>query len=181
MPFDPTHAVAFDLPQGAVTDRSDTRLLLLPAEALGEMLESIPAPAARKLGASVGAAVGRRTALALGGKEGVQGAPLSSVLEQVAGEFAVIGLGVATFERWGRALALVLDGAAVTHEGFLGGVVSAAVEASNGASVFPVVVREGTRIRVLLLSERGALRARALVSDGKNFAEIVLRLTEGAS
>jgi hypothetical protein len=182
MPFDPTHAVAFDLPKGAVTDRTDARLVLLPADALAELLDGLQAPAARKLGAALGASLGGRLAKALGGKEAVAAAPLPVVVEQLAGEFAIAGLGVASLERWGKALTLVLEGGAIVHEVFLTGVVGGAFEAANGGAIFPVVAgKEPGRVRILLLGERGALRARALLGEGKSFADVVLRLTEGAT
>ncbi len=104
--FDPSSSVAFDLARGQVfLDKSAARVLL-PAEALAQLLPELEDAAVRDFGFSIGAEMGRRLAARLG-----EQLPLASpavFLEHLGGEWALSGMGSLGMERWGRALVFTL-------------------------------------------------------------------------
>lgn len=184
--FDPSQAVTFDLARGQVHLEGAPARVLLPADALGELLGVAGEGAARKLGRALGAPLGDRVASRLGGSRGateaVRHATLEEVLEHLGGEFALAGLGALSLERWGRAMVFAVEGSPMAGAGdaLLAGVLEGALGAATGREVAVVPVeREGSRARLLVASEGAARKVRDLLASGARFAEAVARLHDG--
>jgi hypothetical protein len=176
-PFDPTQAVRFDLPRGAVrAGRSDDLALLVPAAALAELARSAPPEASAAFGRALGAAIGRRAGARLGD---ARSASLEDFVTQLAGEAAVAGLGVLTVERWGRALVVAFEGFPL-GEAMLAPVVGAALEAATGRKTTCVVLsRSPALARLLVTSEAVASKVRGWLSSGVAWGDALARLQEG--
>jgi hypothetical protein len=169
--FDPTHAVRFDLPRGVVNAGSEERYVLVPAAAL-ELLANASAETVDAVGRSIGDAIGRRVALSAEPKE----SSVEEFVAQLAGELAVAGLGVASVERWGRAMVLVFEEAAV-GDALLAAIAASAIEAATRRKVHVApLMREGTTTRLLVSSERAVGRVRAWMAQGVSWGDALARL-----
>ena len=105
--FDAARAVRFDLPSGSVRAAGDARVALVPVEALAAVGKS---GAADEVAGIVGSAIGKRVAARLGNSNG---ATIEAFATALGGELAVAGYGSLSLERWGRALVLVVEHAAL--------------------------------------------------------------------
>jgi hypothetical protein len=147
--FDPSEAVTFDLAYGHVHMDGAPNRVLVPSDAAGE-------EATASLGHAIGTAMGRRVAVRVGrGAEDRQSAVARAtfelVVEHLAGELALAGLGSLSVERWGKAVVFVLDQSPLGERGdaLLGETLQAAMQAlSNQAGR---VVRTFRRARALLV------------------------------
>jgi hypothetical protein len=175
IPFDPTHAVRFDLPRGAVRAGSGgDPALLVPVAALAELARSAPAEASAAFGRALGAAIGRRAAARLADGKA---ASIEDFVTQLAGETAVAGLGVLTVERWGRALVVALEGFPL-GEPMLIPVVSASLEAATGRKTSCVVLSRAPQARLLVTSDAVASKVRGWLSSGVAWGDVLTRLHE---
>ncbi len=176
--FDPKHAVRFDLPRGAVRAGGDgERVLLVPTNALDDLVLSAPAEAVESLGRALGSAIGRRAAARMDAKA----ASVEDFVTQLAGEAALAGVGTLGIERWGRALVVVVEGSPLAGT-LLSPLVAAAVEASSGRRVASTLLsRDERAARVLVGSESGVARVRDWVASGVAWGEALARLHGGGA
>ncbi|MBM4357268.1 MAG: hypothetical protein FJ096_04085 [Deltaproteobacteria bacterium] len=186
--FDPRGAILMDRDAGQLRVGISAPRVMVPAEALVTLCAKAGEELTVALGHALGEAIGARLRerFESAGGDGVRGGPFALVVEHLAGEVALSGLGVLTAERWGKALAFVVDHSPIAHEAIgdvmLCGVLSAAVRVATGASATIVpVAREGTRTRFLVLGDGaldGVLRE---LERGTGWHAIVGDLNGGAS
>ncbi len=179
-PFDPSGAVSFDLASGRVNVKDSSSRVLVPAESLCALCEAAGEDATRSLGRAIGESVGRRALQGLVGaqtpNDRVNGVTLQRFVEFLAGEFAIAGLGTLGFERWGRAMLVMVD-CSVPHAGLVGAVIEAALESSTGRSMRCVeLANQGERKRYLVASASTAERVRGELAAGKAWAEVLVGL-----
>jgi hypothetical protein len=176
--FDPRHAVRFDLPQGSVRAGGDgERVLLVPTQALEELVLSAPSEAVEALGRALGSAIGRRAAARMD----AQTASVEAFATQIAGEAAVAGVGALRVERWGRALVVVVEGSTLVGT-LLAPLVAAAIEAASGRRVFTTVLaRDEREARILVGSEAGVARVREWIGSGMAWGQALTRLHGGGA
>jgi len=175
--FDPTHSVRFDLPRGSVLAGGDERHVLLPCAALNDLVLIAGTEAATAVGRALGTSIGRRIAARVGGAGEVRGASIESVVRDIAGELATLGLGVASVERWGRALVVVIERPAVADLPFLASIVEGVLEAASNARVRCASLgRDGTVARILVGGESAIARAQALLEQGIAWGDVLSQL-----
>jgi hypothetical protein len=172
--FDPTNAVRFELPRGAVfASKGDDRLLLVPAGALADLVQAAPPEAAAALGRALGTAIGKRAVARI---EHPAAASVEQFVTQLAGECALAGVGLLTLERWGRAMVLLLEGSPLDDR-LLSPLFSAAIEASTGRSAPTLLLaRDGKVARVLVASATAVQRAGDWLAGGTAWGEVLTRL-----
>jgi hypothetical protein len=176
--FDPTHAVRFDLPRGSVTAGGEERHVLLSCAALDDLVLVAGSEAAAAVGRSLGASIGKRISERLGGAPAVRGASIERVVAEVAGELAVVGLGIASIERWGRALVVAIERPAVSDLPFLASILEGVLEGATDAVLrcAPLGRDGATKVRFLVANEAAATRARALLAEGVAWGDVLTRL-----
>lgn len=191
--FDPRRAITVDLPAGQIRVALSSRVLL-PADALVALCSIAGENATVQFGRALGEAMGLRVrerfvpsdGLPGDGVNGVRAASFAVVVEHLAGELALAGLGSLSAERWGKVLALVVERSPVAEEPIgdvmLCGVLGAALAASTGgeASVVPVA-REASRTRFLVLREAAVDAVLTALEAGVSWGELVERLNGGPS
>jgi hypothetical protein len=176
--FDPTGAVRFDLRTGSASDSRGERLVLVPSAAL-DLLSS---EALAKIGEHIGRACGARVAARLGGDSGVRASEVETVISHLAGELAIAGIGAVHVERWGRAMLVVVSNPSLADDAFVCAVLGGALSAASGREVAAAALgHERDEARYFLGSAATSERVRALVGQGKGYAEIVASLQGGAS
>jgi hypothetical protein len=178
-PFDPTKAVTFDLAHGLVHLEDAPSRVLVPAEALAALAEAAGPDQARSFARTLGEPLGRRVARRLSDGGGPRAASIDAVMEHLAGELALAGLGVLSLERWGRALVLVVDQCPLGKKGeaLLAGVLEGAVGAAGGVDLHCVpLMSDGPRTRVLLSAAAAADRVRGWIKEGVSFGDVLVRL-----
>jgi hypothetical protein len=183
LPFDPSQAVTFDFAHGRVQLDEAPACVLVPASSLVELALAAGAEGRAILARSVGLPIGRRVARRLSGGEGPLGATVETMVEHLGGEFALVGLGSLSVERWGRALLFVFDHSPLDAEGdeLLAALLDAALEGATGRAARCVpLMREGVRVRMLVANGRAAERARAWLGEGVGWGEVLARLHAGA-
>jgi hypothetical protein len=181
--FDPAEAVTFDLAHGLVHLEGAPSRLLVPADALAALCASAGGAATEAFGRALGAALGRRAAHRLAGEGGVRGATIEGAVEHLGGEMALVGLGSASLERWGRALVWVMDQSplGVSGDGLLAAALAGAITAAVGREVHAVLLaREGVRARFLITGAAGAAKVRAWLAAGVAWGDALVRLHAGA-
>jgi hypothetical protein len=189
--FDPSKAITFDLTQGLVHLAGPPRSSAGHDPTAGASQVVVPSTALMALAAAAGAEATEAFARALGTAMGhriadrVSGATATSsvevVVEQLAGELAVAGLGSLILERWGHAAVVAIDRSPLGAAGdpLLASLVGAAIEEAvgGGRRVHAVLLgREGARARVLLGGSSGADRVRAWLAEGVAWADALVRL-----
>ena len=192
--FDPQGEVTFDLPFGQVHIDGAPSRVMVPADALIALCESAGPQQVAELGRSIGDAIGRRMRQRLGGAAGevdakqqaVRSAPFEQVIEHLAGEVALIGLGSVSAERWGRALVLVVERSPLTPadggddmvgDSLLGDVLAAAMAAATGAQAQAVrLAREGDKVRFAILSPSSAGGVRSRIAAGHGWGDLLAKL-----
>jgi hypothetical protein len=177
--FNPTHAVRFDLPHGAVrSGAEDDRLLLVSAAALMDLALAAPSEAVEALGVALGSAVGSRAAARLANPST---ASLEDFVTQLAGEVALAGIGVLSVERWGRALVIVLEDSPLLGS-LVAPFVAAALEGASKRKVWgTLIARDQQAARVLVSSERAIDRVRSWIASGVAWGDAITRLHGGHS
>src|SRR4051794_1922332 len=103
-PWNPTHAVRFEIRRGRVSVGGDAARLLIPPEALLQLFAGAGKESVRDFGRRLGTELGRRIASRLDGSS-----PVSTMVEHLGGELALSGLGSLGVEIWGRALVFTVD------------------------------------------------------------------------
>ncbi|MCU0682907.1 MAG: hypothetical protein MUF34_11765 [Polyangiaceae bacterium] len=182
LPFDPSKAVTFDLAHGRVQLDESPACVLIPAPALAGLVGAVSREGRAALARSLGEPLGRRVARRLGNAEGSLGASIDTMVDHLGGEFAIVGLGSLSLERWGRALLFVCDHSPFGAEGdeLLAELLDAALEGATGRPVRCVpLMRDGTRVRLLAANERASGRVRAWLGEGLGWGEVLARLHAG--
>lgn len=171
--FDPSGAVRFDVKSGAASDARGARLVLVPASAI-EALERTTPGALAQIGTEVGRACGARVAARLGGAAGVRGATLELVVEHLAGELAIAGIGAVHLERWGRAMVFVVANPGVNSDAFAIAALSGALNAATGNEVaLAALGRDGGVARYFVGTPQTVTKAKSLVSQGKSWGDVL--------
>ncbi len=179
--FDPTHSVRFDLPRGSVVAGGEERHVLLSCAALNDLVLIAGTEAAAAVGRSLGSSIGGRIAARQGGAGALRTVPIDEFVRDMTGELATLGIGLASIERWGRALVVAVDRPAVADLPFLASIIEGMLE---GASERPVrcisIGRDHGVARVLVASEGAVERARAMLEAGTAWGDVLMRLQHGA-
>jgi hypothetical protein len=179
-PFDPTHAVTFDLAHGLVHLEDAPKRLLVPADALAALAATATSDARAAFAKALGGPLGTRALRRLGDTKTTS---VEVVVDHLGGELALAGLGTLSIERWGRAMILVVDQSPLAGSvELLGGVLAAALGAATGRDVTTVsLMQDATRSRFLVASASTAERARGLLSSGTSWGDTLVRLHEGGA
>jgi hypothetical protein len=184
--FDPRGAILLDREAGQLRVGASTPRVLVPAEALVALCGRAGEELTVALGQAVGEAIGARLRERFERAGGVGGASFSVVVEHLAGEVGLAGLGALQAERWGKALALVVDRSPVAHEAIgdvmLCGVLSEALRVATGtASAVVPVAREGTSTRFLVLGDGAVDGVLRELERGTTWSAIVSELNGARS
>jgi hypothetical protein len=149
---------------------------MVPVEALAAIAGS---GASNEVARIVGTALGKRAAARIGQ---TNGATVEAFATALGGELAVAGYGALSFERWGRALVLVVEHAAVPDP-MLGAMLAHAIEAASGRGdvACATLAREGETARLLVASKASAARVNAWLEDGVKWGEALTRLHSGGA
>ena len=175
--FDPTKAVTFDLTRGLVRLDDDSARILVPASALLALLKAAGPQAASAFARSLGEPLGARVAARLSGADALRAAPPETVIDQLGGELALVGLGSLALERWGRALLLVVERSPLAEDASLvGWLLEGALLGATGRAVHCVLLSGGTQCRFLITGEAAALKAREWLQGGVSWGEVLARL-----
>jgi sarcosine oxidase gamma subunit len=182
--FDPSEAVTFDLAYGHVHMDGAPNRVLVPSDALVEVCEAAGEEATASLGHAIGTAMGRRVAVRVGrGAEDRQSAVARAtfelVVEHLAGELALAGLGSLSVERWGKAVVFVLDQSPLGERGdaLLGETLQAAMQAlSNQAGRVVRIERSGVRARFLLVAAAAVEGVRMRLREGQSWGTVLAKL-----
>ncbi len=177
---DLSHAVRFDLSSGSIQLEGGAQAVVLPADALGELVSGVPADARVRVGRAVGQTMGKAAAARAGGASGVLAASLESVASQLGAELAVRGMGTLAIERWGRALVLHVTSAPITSADFYVGLLEGAMDAMTGRTVGAALLSDAGGVRVLVASAGGALRVRGWIEQGVSWSDALVRLQAGS-
>lgn len=159
---DPSARVRFAPSRGAVESAERERLVVLPATVLAALAREAGPAALAALGAELGRSVGARLAARAGSLAAVGASPFEAVVDELALELALAGLGVASVQRWDRALVIAVREAPVPHARFLEEVLAGALGALAGQPVAAAFVGfEGDRLRFFVGRAETAARVRA--------------------
>jgi hypothetical protein len=175
--FDPTHSVRFDLPRGSVVAGGEQRHVLVPCSALDDLVLTAGTEAAHSVGRALGASIGEQVARRFGGVAALRGASIADVVRELAGELATRGLGVASVERWGKALVIAVERPAVADLQFLASIVEGMLAAASEAKLSCTALgREAGTVRILVASDGAIARARAMLDAGSAWGDVLVRL-----
>jgi hypothetical protein len=168
--FNPNNAIRFNLPEGSLSTREGTKVVLVSAETLGEFIATAGPKGGAGLLRTIGDTLGRE-ALASLSKPFIE-ATLPEIVDHLAGWLRVGGWGRLSFERWGDAL--VADFVSTTvnaraAERLLEGMLARLSDRSVACAYV-----EGSRF--LLLSADTAAEVRGWSRSGMRLGEIVSRL-----
>jgi hypothetical protein len=175
--FDPARAVRFDLAHGSVRSDGNDRLAIVPLDALLELARTGPATVIESIGHIIGRVVGARILKALGD---VRTAPIEAFVSHLGGELALAGYGVASLERWGRAMVVAMSETAL-DEKLLAAILEGAFGTTAGRDVWctPLMSErtgEGSTLRVLVSSKSAAERVRSWLRDNIAWGDALARL-----
>lgn len=190
--FDARAALTLDLASGRIRAGDDATMVVLPADALVAVCRAAGTGSTEGLGRALGRAMAGRVRGRLsthdgarpGSNDPVPHAPFRVVVELLAGELAVAGLGALATERWGRALALAIDHSPVSHEpsgvALLASLLTEAISALSGsaAKVVPIE-RRASRARFVVVAEGVDREVLAAMALGTLAADVLQRLDGG--
>lgn len=174
--FDPLSSVAFDLRRGAIELRGVAGHVLVPADALLSLSLAADSETSRDFAARLGTDLGRRLVERLGE---TPNASIELVLELLAGEFSLLGLGLLGLERWGRAMVLTVRGSpfGAAGDALLATVLESALQRAFGRDAAAVLlVREEGVGRFLVTSRATGELIRIWLSSGSSWADALTRL-----
>jgi hypothetical protein len=104
---------------------------------------------------------------------------LEEVLDHLAGELALLGLGSLGLERWGRALVLVVDGGPFGSQldRLLGAVLEGALQRAFGRDCHAAqLMRDDRRARFLIASAASASKVSQWLGSGLSYGDALTRL-----
>lgn len=191
--YSPDHDVTFDLAHGLVHLEGAPSRVLVPADALGVLCAAAGAEAVAAFGRAMGHAMGLRLAVRLAapegagqgetgaraGEAGARAASVEMMVEHLGAELSLAGLGSLGMERWGHALAVVVDHCPLAGRGdrLLEAVIGEAVGTATGRQVQAVLLaRDSVRARLLLTNATTAGRVRAWLEEGVAWGDALTRL-----
>ena len=153
--------------------------MVVPKQALMELLAAAGNEATRNFGQQLGVDVGRRINERLGGS--IQQASIDVFVDQLGGELALLGLGSLAIERWGMALVIVMQDATPGKTGtaLLSAVVSGALQRalSRDAAVVELTQADGT-LRLLVVSKLAAGQVQQWLNENVPWGDVIARLHE---
>jgi hypothetical protein len=177
--FNPAQALKFDFGRGHVTLEGQEFCVIVPRQALIELLSAAGDEAARNFGQQLGADVGRRIAERLGSS--IQQSSVEVFVDHLGGELALLGLGSLAVERWGMALVVVMQGAYGDKAGtaLICAVVAGALQRalSRDAAVLELT-RNESELRLLVISKYAAPRVQQWLDEKVPWGEAIARLHE---
>jgi len=176
MSSDLSHVVDFDLARGSVSAMGAERAVLVPVEALYDLVSAAEPEAVASVARSIGQSMGERLAIRFGGVAGVRGASLDAVINAVALEFSVAGLGVFGIERWGKAMVLVVEHAPRIGGGFIATLLEGVLSTASQTEVSCMVLAAGPVQRILVASHDAIERVRTSMAEGTSWADALSRL-----
>jgi hypothetical protein len=166
-------SLRLDLPKGSAELRGEP-VVVLPAHALETLLRSSPSASRIDMGRDVGVVMGQRVASRLGGENGVRAASTEDVVNALATEIALAGLGEVSLERWGRAMVIGLSGGPLANQTeLLGGLVGGAIGAATGTQASAVSIGNA---KYFVGSTRACDKLRDLLTSGTTFGEAIARI-----
>ena len=189
-PFDPSEAITFDLELGHVHLDGAPHRTLVPSEALLALCGAAGPEATSTFAKALGSELGRRVAVRLGREAeaepsaAVRAAGLDAIVNGLAGELALAGLGTVGAERWGKALVLVVDQCPLGEGGdtLLAGVLEGALGGMTEAPVGVVPLhREGVRARMLVISGAVAGAVQQKLAAGESWGAVLAALHAGGA
>jgi hypothetical protein len=176
MNFDPSYALEFDFARGQVRMANAGERLVVPSDALLALCQGASDDVVRDFGRRLGTEAGRKMNDRLG--EAWQ-ASIETVVEHLGGEFALIGLGSLSLERWGHALVLSFNHSPFGAGGdlLLSSVLEGAMQRSYGRDVVAVkLARDADQVRFLIAGGAGAHKAFGWLSEGVAWGDVLTRL-----
>lgn len=182
--FNPNEAVTFDLAYGHVhMDGAPTRVIV-PADALVALCRAAGEDEAAAMGHAIGDGIGRRIAVRIAGGDddrvaAVRKTSIEEVVNQLAGEIAVIGIGSLSAERWGKALVFIVDQSPLGEEGdeLLATILQSALAVLVGQQARVLRLhREGVRARFLTVSGAVVEAVRARLERGEDWGSVLAAL-----
>jgi hypothetical protein len=172
-------SVRFDLQSGTVRLGDDEKGLVVPVSVLSSLLANATPDARGKAGRDLGAHIGRGVARRAGSGHALLSADLEHAATLLAAELAVTGLGACNLERWGRALVVHVVDSPIDHADFVASVVEGALTAATARPLSTALLSDAGGVRVLVASERGALRVRGWMEQGTSWSDALVRLQAG--
>lgn len=177
--FNPAQALKFDFGRGHVTLQGQGLCMVVPRQALLELLAAAGDDAARNFGHQLGSEIGQRVAERLGSS--IQQSSIEVFVDQLGGELALLGLGSLAVERWGMALVMVMQGTSTDKPGtaLVRAVVSGALQRalSRDVAVIELAQSEG-ELRLLVISKYAAPRVVQWLDEKVPWGEVIARLHE---
>ena len=171
-------SLRLDLPKGSAELRGEP-VVVLPAQALETLLRAAPSASRIDMGRDVGMAMGQHVADRLGGAGSVRSAAIEQVVNALATEIALAGLGELSLERWGRAMVIGLSGGPLAKQTeLLAGLVGGAITAATGREASAVSIGGG---KYFVGGSRACERLRGLITSGTSFGEAIARMQGGAA
>ncbi len=153
--------------------------MVVPKQALLELLAAAGAEATHNFGQQLGVDVGRRIVERMG--TDVRQASIETFVDQLGGELALLGLGSLAVERWGRALVVVMQQASAGKTGIalIAAVVSGALQRALSRDVAVVeLAQAGDPLRLLIISKAAASQVRQWLSESVAWGDVLTRLHE---
>jgi hypothetical protein len=178
-PFNPTHAVRFELGRGRVSLEGEGARVVVSADALLALCAGAGGESVKDFGRHIGTEMGRRVA-----DRTDAGASVASLVEHLGGELALAGLGSLGVEVWGRALVLTVNESPLGNRGdpLLAAVLEGAVQRafSRDAAVVPIDRTDG-RARLAVVGRSTEATLRRWLADGTPWGDALARLNGAAS
>lgn len=177
--FDPAAYYTFDLRVGAVRNRHGDRVLVFSADAIGPLVSTAARHGDLTSVRTFGKRMGEYAAQSLSSEAG-SAAP-EAVLNSASGTLALLGWGQLSFERWGRALVLCLEGAPTLDAGRLGlaAMLGGLFTALGGRDVACVPVGEASRF--IVVHPQVAETVWTWTKEGADLPQVVARLMPEAA
>ncbi len=176
--FDPSHSIEFNLARGLVKVEGASPRLVIPADAIAALVSSASDDARKDFAHRIGSEAGRRASERLG-----EEASLESVVDHLGGEFALMGLGSFSIERWGKALVVLFSHAPFGPEGdeLLSSIVEGAFQRAFGRATRVVPLhRDHPDVRLLVVSRAAADKVRDWLANGTPYTEVLQRLHQSS-
>jgi hypothetical protein len=171
--FDPSEAITFDLAYGHVHLDGAPNRILVPSDALLELCDAAGEDAVFALGHAMGTAIGRRVSVRLAStfedrQAVVADTPFELVVEHLAGEVALLGLG---------ALGAEQSPFGDRGDGLLTEVLQAALQVLSGQPARVVALeRSGARGRFVVVAAESVEAVRSELGAGQSWGAILAKL-----
>lgn len=176
MPSNVAATVKFDLPEGTISLDGSSPRLMVPAEALVDLLGASSEEAVYDFGHRIGTELGRRLAAKFADPGRTS---IDAFAAELGDQLAVLGLGNMELERWGRGLIVRFRATSLAGGGedLLAAIVEGALQRAMARDVRALVVgADEAGIRLLLLNEGAVAKARSWMAEGADFIETLDRL-----